>query len=308
MRLSATNSASAFYVALTILDSRVADLRRVEQPGSVPDPVCVKVADRLEDRFGAVILAGMNGLSQERLVGHLVGHLVNLGRKALLLACQVDPHDEQSLASQPRGGPRDLPAGHRVDLVGRRFREDFEEPLVRPREARPEEAHRTQDDPGREGRLLSGRHHIASIESVGRSPQTSIDRRDDLAYVEILRDVELWRETDLQISHTFGLAVLGQLECRALQCLSIRKDGDRVLKPAEILGEIRVALAEHQLAHTLLGVGGELDLLSLREFDQGAQAQASVEVDVEIGLRKAANRGKVHGALSTESGISHEAP
>ena len=84
------------------------------------DAVGVQVADRLEDRLGAVVLARVDGLAEEGLVRDLVGLAVVLRRVALLLPGEVDPDDEQALlAPQPGGGAGHLEAGRGVDLASR---------------------------------------------------------------------------------------------------------------------------------------------------------------------------------------------
>ena len=70
------------------------------------DAVGVQVADGLEDRLRAVVLAGVDGLAQERLVGHLVGGAVVLRRVALLLAREVDAHHQQALVALSRAAAR----------------------------------------------------------------------------------------------------------------------------------------------------------------------------------------------------------
>ena len=141
--------------ALLVRDPRVLDLGLVEEPRAVADAVGVAVADRLEDRLGAVVLAGVDGLAEERLVRDLVGLAVVVGGIALLLAREVDAHDQQPLlVAQPRGGARHLEAGRGVDLVRAA-------PPAAPRRSAGspgensggEEAQRAEDDPGDEARL-----------------------------------------------------------------------------------------------------------------------------------------------------------
>ena len=101
------------------------------------DAVGVQVADGLEDRLGAVVLAGVDGLAEERLVRDLVGLAVVLGGIALLLPGEVDADDEQALlAAEPGGRARHLEAGHGVDLLLGGLRQGLEEAPEAERELR----------------------------------------------------------------------------------------------------------------------------------------------------------------------------
>ena len=51
------------------------------------------------------------------------------------------------------------------------------------------------------------------------------------------------------------------------------------------LGQVGVVVLEHQLPEPVLGEGRQVDLAVPGQLDQGAEAQRSVQVDVEVGLR-----------------------
>ena len=59
-----------------------------------------------------------------------------------------------------------------------------------------------------------------------------------------------------------------------------------------------VALAEDTLAQALFAVGRQLDPALPRQLEQRLDPQRPVEVDVQIGLRQAADQLEVH-ALSS---------
>ena len=63
-----------------------------------------------------------------------------------------------------------------------------------------------------------------------------------------------------------------------------------------------VALAEDPLAQALFAVGRQLDPALTRQLEQRLDPQRPVEVDVQIGLRQAADQLEVH-ALSSQFGV-----
>jgi hypothetical protein len=108
--------------------------------------------------------------------------------------------------------------------------------------------------------------------------------------------VQLGREPDLHVADALGLAVLGQLEGRALQGLGGLQGGHGVGEAFEILGQVLVAGPEDLLAHALLGLRGQRDLPVARQLDEGRQAQRTVEVEMQVGLRKSSQQLGLHAS------------
>ena len=283
-------------VALAIADARARDLGVVEEPGAVADAVGVEVADRLEDRLGPVVLAGVDGLAEEGLVSDLVGLPVILRGVALLLAGEVDAHHEQTLlASEPRGRARDLEARRGVDLTLRGLGQRLEEAAEALRELGAEEAHRTKKDAGGEAGRASLGHLGAGVEGVGGPAQAAIDGAHDVGHLEARPHVELGGEAHLDVANAVGLAVLGQLEGRPLERLGILQHGDRVAEALEVLGEARVARPENQRLQAFGRLRGQGHLAFAGEVDQRGETERAVQVDVEVRLRQATDQLPVHG-------------
>ena len=282
-------------VALAVADPRARDLGLVEEPRAVADAVGVQVPDGLEDRLGAVVLAGVDGLAEEGLVRDLVGLAVVLRGVALLLPGEVDPHDEEALfPAQTRGRPGHLQARRRVDLALGRLGQGLEEPPEAEGELRGEEAHGAEDDAGREAGLLPGPDLGAAVERVGGPPQPPVHGPDDRRDVEPRPDVELGGEAHLEVAHALGLAVLGQLEGRPLEGLLVLQHRHRVLEALKVLVQVRVAGPEHQRFEPLGRLRGEGDLALAGELDERPEPERAVEVDVEVGLGEAADQVLVH--------------
>ena len=131
------------------------DLLLAEEPRPVTDPVRVQIAEGLEDRLRAVVLARMHGLAEERLVGDLIGVFVVARGVPLLLTREVDAHDEAPLVAEASRRARDLDAGRRVQLETIRFGHRLEEPAETLRPGALEVAHRAQDHAGHELRLAA---------------------------------------------------------------------------------------------------------------------------------------------------------
>ncbi len=266
------------------------DLRFVEQPRPVADPVGVQVADRLEDRLGPVVFARVNGLAQERFVRHLVGHAVLLGGVSLLLARQVDADDEQPLVVlQPGGRARHLHAGGRVHFLGRCLGQRLEDPAVAFGELRRERPQRAQDDARDKARLPPRDNLRPGVVRGGGTPNPGIDGAHRAGEIQSGPDVQLRREPNLDVAHAFGLAVLAQLERRLLERFVILEYRDRVLESLEILAQVGVARPEDELPQPGFGVRRQGDAAPPGQIDQRAQPEGPVEMDVQVRLRQSAN-------------------
>ena len=117
-----------------------------EQPRTVTNAIRMTIGDRLENRFGTVVLARVHGLAKEMLMCQLVGSHVILRREATFLAGKIQPHHRQAVVfGRGNGSARKLERGHGVDLICRRRRQRLEVGLVVLAEHRQEKAQRTNN-------------------------------------------------------------------------------------------------------------------------------------------------------------------
>ncbi len=224
---------------------------------------------------------------------------------ALLLPGEVDPdHQQALLAAQPRRRARDLEARGRVDLALGGLGQRLEEAAEAQRELGPEEAHRAEQDAGREAGRLAARHLRAGVEGRRRPPQAAVHRAHDRGHLEAGPHVELRREAHLDVAHAVVLAVLGQLERGPLERLVVLEDTHRVAEPLEVLGQARVARRKNQRFQALRRLRGKGDLALAGELDQGAETQRPVEVHVQVRLREAADELAVHRAGIMSRGLA----
>ena len=107
-------------------------------------------------------------------------------------------------------------------------------------------------------------------------------------------DVQLRGEAHLDVADALGLAVHGELVGRALERLRVLQHRDGVLEAPQVLPQVGVALAEHQLFEPLRRLRGECHASLPGQLDQGREPQRAVEVHVEIGLGQAADQVEVH--------------
>ena len=163
-------------------------------------------------------------------------------------------------------------------------------------------AHRMM--PAANAGLLAGADLGAAIEGVAGPPQPPVDGPDDARDVEARPDVELGGEADLEVADALLLAVLGQLERRALEGLLVLQDRHRVLEALQVLVQVGVAGPEHQRFEPLRRLRGEGDLARAGQLDEGPEAERAVEVDVEVGLGEAADQVLVHERIMRPGGVN----
>jgi hypothetical protein len=107
--------------------------------------------------------------------------------------------------------------------------------------------------------------------------------------------VELRGEAYLDVAHAFGLAVLGELEGRALERFRVLEHRDGIAEALEILGQVGVARAEDQRLQAFGRLRGQGDLAFAGQVYERGEPERAVQVDVEVRLRQAADQLRVHG-------------
>ena len=268
------------------------------QVGPVADAVGVELGDRLEDALGPVRLARVHGLLEEVAVAELIGLDVVRRGVTCLGAGQVEPDNGQAQAiagihHRPRQGVRRGP----VDLLDGPALEDPQQVAVVGAESPREHAHRARDDAVPERRLLSDRDRIAALVLALEAIEPAGDRGEDAGGVHVATNVQLRREPDLEVPHALGGAVLAELVGHALERLLVGEDGARVGEPVQVVGQVAVAVLEHELAQPLGRPRGQRDPSGAGEVDEGLEPERPVEVAVQVGLRKRGEQGVgVHAA------------
>ncbi len=211
---------------------------------------------------------------------HVVGRGV-----ACLGAREVESHDRQSEAvsgiddaagQRHRGGP--------VDLFDGEVLEDREQILEVGGESSREHPHGAGDQAVAEGGEVSVLDGLGGLVFPGDPVQAAIDRCEHIGDGHVLAGVELGGEAELEIADTFGETVLSELVGHRLEGLVTVEYATGVGEPVEVVGQVSVLLLEDQLSEAFGGVAGELDLLFLRELDQGREAKRAIEVAVQVGL------------------------
>ena len=163
-------------------------------------------------------------------------------------------------------------------------------------------AHRMMPDAngGSSPERTSGRR--LKISAARRRP--AVDGPNDVRDVEAGPDVELRGEAHLHVAHALLLAVLGQLEGRALQGLLVLQGRHGVLEALQVLVEVRVPGPEYQRFEPFGRLRGQGNLAVAGQLDERPEAQRSVEVDVEVGLGEAADQVLVHARIMPPGGLN----
>ena len=136
-----------------------------------------------------------------------------------------------------------------------------------------EHPHRATDDAVLEGRLTTLGDRGAAIECIARAAQAPIDRSDHLHRVQARAHLQLRSETHFQIAHALGLVVLGEFRGNAFERFRIVHRGDRVPEALQVFAKTRVAVLEHGLAQSALGVARHFHFVLACQLDQRPEAQ-----------------------------------
>jgi hypothetical protein len=129
-----------------------------------------------------------------------------------------------------------------------------------------------QDDPRSEARLPARGDLGTGVERVRGAADSGVHGTHDVRELEPPVDMELGRETNLDVSHPLGLAVLTQLERCPLERFAILEYGHGVPKPLEIFQEVGVAGPKDPFPKSLLCRRRQLDAVLAGQLDECAQA------------------------------------
>ncbi len=206
------------HIRLPIDNPGILDLARIEQPGPVTNAVSVAIGEGLEDRLGPLILPGMDGLPEERLVGVQKGLRMILGGIPVLPPRQIHTDDgDPPLVLGPHTRVDQGLARQAEELVLAQVLEDLQHVPEYLGEPRGKVAQRGHDDPGPERRLTPARHSWTTVEALLGPLNPLCHGGEDLGDGAILPRVELGGEPHLEVAHPLLLAVDAELVSRPLQ-------------------------------------------------------------------------------------------
>ena len=189
------------------------------------DPVRVAIGDGLEDGFGAVRLAGMNGFADEVVMGVLERLPMILGGKPRLGAGQVEPHDRQPLfVGKGFCEPRDLERGHCINPFFQWLRHQVEQGAVVLGHFCGEKTKGAQDDPIFERDIPSARDRFPRVMLLFRPFQTAAGGCNHLFRSKIPVYMELGCVSDLYVADTLLEVVHRKLIRDPLNALRVLHD------------------------------------------------------------------------------------
>ena len=268
-------------VGLGVFDVGGADHVVGEEPGAVSDAVGVAVGDGLEDGFGSVGFAGMDGFTDKVAVGVLEGGFVVAGGEAGFGAGEVEPdHGEAFVVGHVGGGTGEFEGGGGDDLFGGGEGHDAEEVPVVGGHVFVEEAEGAEDEAVAAGDVVAAFDFGFAVVLVHGAVGAFADGAEDLLHGEVFMHVKLGGETDFDVANAFGEVVLNEFVGDAFEVVGALHDGAGVSETGEVVGEIFVFVFEDFFAEAAFGEGGEFDFVALGEFDEGGDAEGAVEVDV----------------------------
>ena len=206
--------------------------------------------DRLGDRLGAVGLARMDRHVDVVVPNELEGRLVVLGRVVVLGAGQIEADDAAVLVS-------DRQLCH------------FERML--------------------RGHVSDAANDDVRLDSVSllRSAEPLEHTLDDRRQPEPAPGVQHRRVAHLHVTDVLARRVFGELVRNAPERFRALHHAQGHVEGFQVLDEASAVLAKvHGLAQPVGISRGQVDPLSLGEFEDGRQAQRSVEMNVQVGLRE----------------------
>src|SRR5688572_15338993 len=238
------------------------------QARAVADAVRAAVVERLGDRGRPESLPGVDRRRQVVVGDEAEGALVVLRRVVLLLAGEVEGDDAAVLVGD--GQLRQLERAARADVP-----------------------HAADDDAGRQVELALG------------APEPRQHGLEDGRQLEPLRLVEDRRVAHLHVPHVLGRAVLGQLVGDALERIRHLQHRQRDVERLEVVAQAPHLRPGDELPRQLgRGLRRQADALLLRQLPDRARPERSVEVEVEVGLRQAAQRlGREAHAFPSGTGV-----
>jgi hypothetical protein len=142
------------------------------------------------------------------------------------------------------------------------------------------------DDSGPSDRIAQD-HAVANAEFALRLAQPAQYRFDDLRRSQAGAGVKEWRVAHLEVAHVLAPRVLGELVGDLFERGFRLHHRQRDVERAQVVVEGRDVLAGDQHRPELAAIEGrQLDALLARELEHGVEANRSVEVAMQIRLRK----------------------
>jgi|GEM_PF-3407993 len=215
----------------------------------------------------------------------LIGFLVVEGGESGFRAGEIEADDRDAFLVREGGGrARHFEGGDSHDFLGGGMGHHVEKLRVVGRHVAIEETHGAGDDAVMEGNVGALADGGGGVVFLLGALQAAVDAFDDFFHGEAGTDVQLRGVSDFDVADILGDAVLRQFIGDALEVLGGLQHRAGEAEPAKIIGQILVLLLEDEFLQSGFRLGGQGNLGGLRQFDQGGNAEGTIQMEMQVGL------------------------
>lgn len=272
-----------FDVKFAVKDAFILDAVGAEEVVAMTDAISVEGGDRLEDAFRAEGFACVDGFAEEVAMDVAVGFDVIVGGVSVFLSGEIEADDGDAFIAFDRDdGFGERVGGEAIEAGGGGVGVDIIKTAEVLGEVSCKHPHGASDDAVFKGGFFAIADIGEVVEFFFGFGESSVHMAEDLGHIESGAAVELGSETDFDVADAFGKVIASEFIGATFEGFACLEHSDGVLKAAQVFAEVGVSGFEDGFFESVFGVRREGDFLFLGEFDQGFDADGTVEMEMKI--------------------------
>lgn len=280
-----------FDVKFAVKDAFILDAVGAKEVVAMADAIGVEGGDCLEDAFRAEGFACVDGFAEEVAMDVAVGFDVIVGGISVFLSGQIEADDGDTfIAFDGNDGFGERVGGEAIEARGGGVGVDVVKTAEVLGEVSCKHPHGASDDAVFKGGFFAVADIGEVVEFFFGFGESSVHMAKDLGHIESGAAVELGSETDFDVADAFGKVIASKFISATFEGFACLENSDGVLEAAQVFAEVGVSGFEDGFFESVFGVGREGDFLFLSEFDQGFDADGTVEMEVKIGFGDLADK------------------